>query len=107
MSRTIFTLRVDAEERLALENLSRIEGRPMTQLVNDAIISYVRDRKKQAMETNLSGLRSYRQQDPTFEKAVDRFVEAEASLEDPIEGELVEVKALGPVQRKIRNILEG
>jgi len=107
MSRTTLTLRIDTEEHLALESLSRIEGRPMSQLVSDAIKSYVRDRKKQTMETNLSGLRSYRNQDPRFEKAVDQFVEAEASLEDPIEGDLVEGEAFGPVQRKIRNILEG
>ena len=109
MTRTAFTLRIDTEERLALENLSRIEGRPMSQLVNDAIKSYLREweRQKQTMEINLAGLRSYRKQDAGFEKAIDEFVEAEASLEDPIEGDLVEGKALGLLQRKIRDILDA
>jgi len=42
---------------------------------------------------------------------MDKFVEAEAMLEDPLEGEIVEIqssddaKAAGPVQSKIRDIL--
>jgi hypothetical protein len=109
MSRTIFILKIDTEERLALENLSRIEGRPLNQLLNEAIKSYLRlrDRKKRSMETNLADLRAYGKKDPGFKKAIDEFVEAEAFLEDPIEGDLLEGKALGPLQRKIRDILEG
>jgi hypothetical protein len=117
MSRTVFTLRIDMEERLALENLSRIEGCPMNQLVNDAIKSYLRqwDRKKRSQETNLEDLRAYRKEDlrayrkkdPGFKKAMEEFVEAEASLKDPIEGDLVEGEPPGPVQNKIRNIIDA
>lgn len=97
------------EERLALENLSRIEGRSINQLVNEAIKVYLRQRGKKEwrLEANPAGLRAYLKQDPGFEKAIDEFVEAEASFEDPIEGDLLEGKASGPVQRKIRDILEG
>lgn len=107
MSRTVFTLRIDAEERVALEKLSRTEGRPMNQLLNDAIKSYLRQRvrKERSLEANFAGLRAYRKQYPRFDKAIDEFVEAEASLEDPLQGDL-ELKAAGPVQRKIRNILD-
>ena len=112
MSRTAFTLRIDAEERVALENLSRIEGRPMNQLLNEAIKGYLRQRgrKERSLEANLASLRAYRKKDPGFRKAMQEFVEAEATLDDPLEGEVVETKpkerkAAGPVQSKIRDIL--
>ncbi|MGZ4841893.1 MAG: hypothetical protein ACXV5J_09120, partial [Candidatus Angelobacter sp.] len=72
MSRTAFTLRIDAEERVALENLSRIEGRPMNQLLNEAIKGYLRQKgkKERSLEANLAGLRAYRRQDPEFRKAI-------------------------------------
>ena len=108
MSRTVFTLKIDTEERLALEKLSRTEGRPINQLVNEAIKGYLRewDRKKGSLGTNLADLRDHRKRDPEFENAIDEFVHAEASLEDPIEGDLVERTVFGPVQRKIREILD-
>ena len=112
MSRTAFTLRIDAEERIALENLSRIERRPMNQLLNEAIKGYLRQRgqRERSLEANLASLRAYRKKDPGFRKAMQEFVEAEATLDDPLEGELVEAKpkkakAAGPVQSKIRDIL--
>jgi hypothetical protein len=112
MGRTAFTLRIDAEERTALENLSRIEGRPMNQLLIEAIKGYLRQRgsKERSLEAHLASLRAYRKKDPGFGKAMGKFVEAEAMLEDPLEGEIVEAKpkeakAAGPVQSKIRDIL--
>jgi hypothetical protein len=112
MSRTAFTLRIDAEERVALENLSRIEGRPMNQLLNEAIKGYLQQRGKneRSLEANLAGLRAYRKQHASFKKAIDEVVAAEATLEDPLEGEILEspsaeVKGAGPVQSKIRDIL--
>jgi predicted transcriptional regulator len=112
MGRTAFTLRIDAEERTALENLSRIEGRPMNQLLNEAIKGYLRQRgrKERSLEANLASLRAYRKKDPGYQKAIAEFVEAEVTLEDPLEGEIVEAKlkeakAAGPVQSKIRDIL--
>lgn len=112
MSRTAFTLRIDAEERVALENLSRIEGRPMNQLLNEAIKGYLRQRgrKERSLEANLASLQAYRKKDPGFRKAMAEFVEAEATLDDPLEGEIIEPqsnkgKPAGPVQSKIRDIL--
>jgi hypothetical protein len=112
MSRTAFTLRIDAEERVALENLSRIEGRPMNQLLNEAIKGYLRQRgrKERSLEANLASLHAYRKQDPGFRKAMSEFAEAEAMLDDPLEGEIVEANlenanTSGPVQSKIRDIL--
>jgi predicted transcriptional regulator len=118
MARVPFTLRIDAEERSALENLSKLERRPINQLLNEAIKSYLlrRGQKERSLEANLAGLRAYRKQDPGFQRAIAAFVEAEATLEDPLEGELIEgqiegqtaddtVKPAGPVQSKIREVL--
>jgi hypothetical protein len=114
MPRIPFTLRIDAEERAALESLSKIEGRPINQLLNEAIKSYLsrRREKERSLEANLAGLRAYRKRDPGFERAIAALVEAEASLEDPLEGELIEgqfiegqLKSTGPAQSKIRELL--
>src|SRR5580658_8767516 len=106
MARIPFTLRIDSTERDALAHLSKIEGRPVNQLLNDAIQSYLRrlGPKERALEDNLARLRAYRGKDPGFRRAISEFVEAEASLEDPLEGEWMEgpETAKGPVQSRIR-----
>jgi hypothetical protein len=114
MARIPFTLRIDPEERAALESLSKIEGRPINQLLNEAIKSYLsrRGRKERSLEANLVRLRAYRKKDPGFRRAIAAFVEAEASFEDPLEGEPIngqfvdgQFKPAGPVQSRIRDLL--
>jgi hypothetical protein len=114
MARVPFTLRIGAEERAALKNLSKVEGRPINQLLNEAIKSYLsrRGRKERSLEANLAVLRAYRKKDPGFQRAIAAFVEAEASLDDSLEGEPIEgqfdegkLKPAGPVQSKIRELL--
>jgi hypothetical protein len=114
MARIPFTLRIDSKERAALQVLSKVEGRPINQLLNEAIKVYLsrRGRKERDLEANLASLRTYRKQDPGFRRAIAAFVEAEASVDDPLEGERVEgqfvegeLKPAGPVQSKIREIL--
>jgi predicted transcriptional regulator len=111
MARIAFTLRIDPEERAALENLSQVEGRPINQLLNEAIKSYLgrRGRKERGLEANLAALRAYRKQDPGFQRAIAAFVEAEATLEDPVEGQPIEeqLEPAGPVQSKIRELMAG
>jgi predicted transcriptional regulator len=116
MSRIPFTLRIDAEERGALESLSKVEGRPINQLVNEAIKSYLSrpGRNERSLEASLKGLKAYRKRDPGFERAISAFVEAEASVEDPLEGEPIEgqlgegpPQPTGPVQSKIRELLSA
>ena len=84
----------------------------MNQLLNEAIKGYLRQRgrKERSLEENLASLRAYRKKDRGFRKAMAEFVEAEATLDDPVEGEVVETKpkeakAAGPLQSKIRDIL--
>lgn len=95
MARIPFTLRIDAEERTALEHLSKIEGRPINQLLNEAIKTYLgqRGRKEEALAANLASLKAYRKKDPGFRRAIASFVDAEASQKDPLEGELIEESA--------------
>ena len=62
MARVAFTLRIDAEERAALENLSKMERRPVNQLLNDAVRNFLLRRrpKERSLEANLARLRAYR-----------------------------------------------
>jgi hypothetical protein len=113
MSRTAFTLRIDAKERNALKNLSQIEGRPMNQLLNEAIQIYLRQkgRKERSLEKSLNSLRAYRRNDPRFKRAIEAFAEAEANQkDDPVEGEPVESAddpsgEKGPVQHRVLGII--
>jgi predicted transcriptional regulator len=86
MARVPFTLRMDQEERTALEHLSELEGRPINQLLNEAIKSYLGQKtpKEASLEANLSALQEYRKRDPGFERAIAAFVDAEGHLEDPL-----------------------
>jgi hypothetical protein len=116
MARVAFTLRIDTKERAALETLSRIERRSVNQLLNEAIRSFLLRRrpKELTLEASLEQLRTYRERDPQFRRARQAFVEAEASVDDPLEGEPIEgqfvtgrVEPIGPAQRKIRKILSA
>jgi hypothetical protein len=116
VTRIPFTLRIDAEESVALKALSKVEGRPVNQLLNEAIKSYLsqRTRKERSLEANLADLRAYRKRDPGFRRAIAEYVEAEASIEDPLEGEPMEgqfvkgqFKPAGRVQTKIRELLDA
>ena len=114
MARVPFTLRIDSEERAALESISQIEGRPVNQLVNEAVKSFLGRRrpKELSLETSLARLRAYRERDPGFRTAIAAFVEAEATLDDPLEGEWIEGEVddreqvpAGPAQGRIRELL--
>ena|SRR5438309_1500727 len=112
MTRSQLTLKIDAEEKVGLENLSKIEGRSVNELLREAIRHYLNRQNSNRLEEPTLGLRAYRQQNPGSKRAIHEFVEAEAGLEDPLEGELIEAQsgdrdAAGPVQRKIRDILDS
>jgi hypothetical protein len=104
------------EERTALEHLSKLDGRPINQLLNEAIKIYLSQQSpnEARLQASLSALQEYRKRDPGFEHAIAAFVDAEAGLEDPIEGEPVEgrfaggqFQPTGPVQNKIRELLRA
>jgi hypothetical protein len=116
MAKIPFTLRIESEERVALEHLSKVEGRPINQLVNEAIKLFLRRRggKELSMQATLAGLNAYRKKDPGFQRAIDAFVAAEATYDDPLEGDLFEEplaegepNPAGGVQGKLRELLDG
>jgi len=112
MARTAFTLRIDPEERAALKILSKLERRPINQLLNEAIKSYLsrKGRKERSLETDLRRLDAYRKKDSKFRRAIAKFAEAEATLKDPLEGQPFEetdttAESTGPIQSKVREVL--
>jgi len=106
-------LRIDPKERAALRNLSKVERRPINQLLNEAIKLYLSQprRKEKGLQTTLEKLREYRKRDPGFKRAIAAVAHAEARLiDDPAEGEPGEFvdgefQPLGPVRSKIRELL--
>jgi len=115
MARTALTLRIDAPERNALRSLSKVEGRPINQLLIEAIRNYLgqKGRRERTLEANLKTLREYRRKDPGFKRAIAAFVEAEASQKDPLEGEPAESntehpsQSIGELQSKLREVIGG
>lgn len=112
MSRSAFTLRLPDEERAALESLSKLEGRPMNQLLNEAVRMYLGRQRPQErdMEKILAQLKAYRERDPEFREAIHAFVKAELSYDDPLDDMLMiveEPKKTGPAQQAIRELLSA
>jgi hypothetical protein len=115
MARIALTLRIDAPERDALRSLSKVEGRPINQLLIEAIRNYLgqKGRRERTLEANLKALREYRRKDPEFKRAIAAFVESEASQKDPLEGEPVESNTehssqpIGELQNKLRQVISG
>jgi Ribbon-helix-helix protein, copG family len=112
MKRSTATLRINPEQLKALENISEIEGLTVNELLREAVKTYLNRRDRNSFEGTVSALRAYRKQNPGFKGAIDEFVDAEVGVEDPLECELIEAKtreqySAGPVQRKIRDILDS
>ena len=117
MARIPFTLRIDPKERAALRNLSKVERRPINQLLNEAIKLYLSQprRNEKGLQATLEKLREYRKHDPGFKRAKAEYIDAEASLgQDPLDGEIIEGEIVngqfqpaGPVQSKIRDLLSA
>jgi predicted DNA-binding protein len=70
MTRIPRTLNIGPEEKAALENLSKMEGRPVNELLNEAVKHYLgwRGGEMRDSEATLSALRAYQKQDPRFRK---------------------------------------
>ena len=113
MAQIAFTLRIGQQERNALKHLSKIERRPINQLLNEAIKNYLREKgeRERGLEASLAELKAYRKKDPGFRRAIAKLVEAEATVKDPVEAEPYEEteggspRSGGPVQHKLREVL--
>lgn len=108
MVRKASTFRLDPVEQERLRLLSKLLRTPMNRLVNEAVAAYVERRSKTVekdLKESLERIWAYRERDPDFEQAIAAFAEAEASLDDPVEGQLVE--EVGPIRAEIMRLLNG
>jgi predicted transcriptional regulator len=106
MSRSVLTLRAEERTVAALRHLSRVVGRPVNQIVVEAIEGYLDRRTReveQDLEAQIRGLRAYRDKDAGWEDAIAEFAEAESVHDDPVEGDVA--PPAGPASRGIRDLL--
>ena len=107
MSIKATTYRIDPVVQTGLSMVSKALGRPQNQLVNEAVRDFVARRSREVemdLEVTFEALRAYRKNDPTFERGIADYVDAEALLkEDPAEGRRVE--DIGPTQKRILELL--
>ena len=89
MERRPFTFRLEEDLYDALSSLSSVTKRSMNQLITEAVAVYVKRTSREVerdLERTLERLRQYSTKDPDFEQAIASFAEAEATLDDPLEG---------------------
>jgi predicted transcriptional regulator len=103
------TVRLTPRNEAGLRLLNAELSRPINRLVNEAVAEYIEsnaDTLARKLEGTLAKLEGYRRRDPGFRKAIARFVEAEATLEDDTQGRVVEANA-GPAVAMVRETLRG
>ena len=96
MPTVVTTVRLDRKIQGALKTLSQVTKRPINKLVNEAVASYVFQRNRavaEELESMASALRAHRVADPSDEKAMADFADAELKETDPLEGKPVTRKA--------------
>ena len=107
LERKATTFRIDPVTKGGLVKLSKLLGKPLNTLANDALREYVVRRTLEVeddLESTLRDLRAYRKSDPNFERAIAEFVEAEATVKhDPAEGRIV--SQIGPTESVVRELL--
>jgi hypothetical protein len=104
------TFRLRPALQVGLEELRRVQKKPLNRLINEAVQALIEKRLAE-VEANhqltIERLKAYRQKDPGFELAIAQFVDAEASLgrEDTVEGK--SPPTAGPAQTMIHELLRG
>ncbi len=105
---TTFRLEPDVQEGLVL--IAKVLKVPLNRLVNEAVQAFVRKRTHEVatnLEETLKLLRQRGGKDPGFERAIAEFANGEASHSraDPAEGRVEQKR--GPVQTRVRAMLDG
>ena len=106
MSIKATTYRIDPVVQTGLSMLSKVLGRPQNQLVNEAVRDSSQDAAGRSKWISRSPLKlcALRKSDPEFERALEDYVDAEASLKkDPAEGQRAEESA--PLQKRVLELL--
>jgi hypothetical protein len=104
------TYRLDPRYQRGLALLGHVQKVPVNRLVNEAVGEYLESRTAKVaaeLEETLRRVKAYREADPSFEAAIAKFVDAEATLagEDPVEGKTA--AETGPAQRLVRELIRG
>ena len=83
MSRKASIFRLDADTQAALTHLSRLLGRPMNKLVNEAVRDYLlkTSLKERELEGTLASLRAYRERDLQVREAPTPYLSSPAESE--------------------------
>ncbi len=101
------TIRFDPLVKGGLAMLSKLKGRSINQIVNEAAKEYVARLNLEVeddLESTLDDLRAYQKSDPKFYRAMAEFVEAEATVKhDPAEGRIV--TQINPTKSVVRKLL--
>jgi predicted transcriptional regulator len=110
VSRKATTFRLDPAVQAGLVVLGQVLRTPLNRLVNEAVRGFIERRSAEVeadLERMLEHVRTCREKDPGFEKAIGQFVEAEArgGRSDAMEGR--PRRATGPAQMKVRTLLRG
>jgi len=107
MARVATTFRIDPVVKAGLLKLSQFHKKPLNQLANEALRDFVARRIleiEDELESTLADLRAYRKSDPDFARAIDAFVDAEAtSNSDPAEGRVMD--QTGPTESRVLKLL--
>ena len=108
----IMTFRLDPEVRAGLALLSKEQGRPQYQLVNEAVRELVSKRTQGVevdLKSTLARLKAYRLRDPTGEKSMAAAMKVEAAIDyDPAEGvRVARSEVVGPASARMLDRLRG
>ena len=103
------TVRFDPEVKNGLNLLSKVTDQSVNKLVNKAakeLIAKLSLEVERDLESTLKDLRSLRQNDPNFERAIVQLAEAEATIDhDPSEGHAT--SEVGPTETALLKLLNG
>jgi predicted transcriptional regulator len=88
------TIRLNPVAEAALREISRLAGKPLAELVGQAIADFVARESARVADNDVTAedLQAYWERDPDLEIAIEEFVRGETSgYEDRLEGVLVEI----------------
>jgi len=101
----ISTFRIDPAIHGGLKTLSRLLGKPVNKLVNDALLLYVKAQAGKMhvdLQQDMDLLQQYRDLDPDLTRSVNQAVQREMGYvgQDPVEGELLPEGVEAPASNK-------
>ena len=106
MDSVSLTLRLDSDSHAALSALSQSVQRSVNDLAAEAVSAYVKSNGangEREWDATWRALRTRETKDTDHERAIERFVDAEARLPDPVEGSLT-TSHLTKAQSEIRSL---